>query len=144
MPGQPTALRASPTNVSSASVHVMWNHIPCIDQNSEISGYKLQLSRQSIFFYSQSDYGEPSFSNVSFPNMVSLQELDYILTGLTPTIEYSISVAGVNCNDDVGPYSTSAFVRASHPQSKIAVQQVITMHECYFLTFQLCQYSKFI
>ena len=124
MPGQPTAIRASPTNKSAATVHITWNHILCINQNSEISGYRLQHSRQSSFFPIEyySYYGEPSFINLSFPNMVSLQELDYILTGLTPTIEYSISVAGVNLNDDVGPYSASAIVRATHPQSKIAGQ----------------------
>ena len=121
MPGQPTALRASPTNMSAASVHITWNHIPCIKQNSEISGYKLQHSRQSSFLRLEFN-SEPSFTNLSFLNMVYLMELDYILTGLTPTIEYSISVAGVNLNDNVGPYSASAIVRASHPQSKIAVQ----------------------
>ena len=121
MPGQPTALLASPTNMSAASVHVTWNHIPCINQNSEISGYKLQLSRQSSLFPFEFN-SEPSFINLSFLNMVSLQELDYIVIGLTATIEYSISVAGVNLNDNVGPYSASAIVRAPHPQSKIAVQ----------------------
>lgn len=120
VPEQPLMPYTRPTNnTSEAAVHVTWSHLACVNQNSEITGYKLRLQIEQYSWNSHGDDPSPFFLNISYPHLTPLLtalELDYVVRDLSPTIEYGISVAGVNINGDVGPFSVSVVVRTLHPR----------------------------
>ena len=76
--------------MNSATILVQWDEVPCLDQNSDIAGYTVQYQ-----FGGQSS----SMSITRTDRMASL-------TSLQPFTNYSIQVAAVNSNDDMGPLST--------------------------------------
>ena len=88
-----TAPSAAPTNVSvsvvsSTALSVQWGAVPCIEQNGDITGYKVHVLES----------GEMErVEDVGDVNNVTISEL-------TPSTTYSIQVAAVN-SEGTGPYS---------------------------------------
>ena len=78
------------TAMDSATILVQWDEVPCLDQNSDITGYTVQY-----------EFGGQS-------NSVSITGTDWMafLTSLQPFTSYAIQVAAVNSNNDTGPLST--------------------------------------
>ena len=76
--------------MDSATILVQWDEVPCLDQNSIIAGYTVQYE-----FGDQSN----SLPTTGTDRMASL-------TSLQPFTNYSIQVAAVNSNNEMGPLST--------------------------------------
>ena len=81
-PSGPPVIVMSPT-VSSRSITVNWNEIPCIQRNGMITGYEVEFGPS----------GEGTISGRSFT-----------ANGLTPFTNYTFQVRGVN-SVGPGPYS---------------------------------------
>ena len=84
---------AAPTNVrmtgvTSTSVTVRWGKVPCIKQNGDITGYSVLVMA--------------SGENDRIETVDDVREAT--ISGLTPSTEYTVSVAAVN-SQDTGPYS---------------------------------------
>ena len=77
--------------MDSATILVQWDEVPCLDQNSIIAGY-------TVVRY---EFGDQS-SSVS----ITVTDRMASLTSLQPFTDYSIQVAAVNSNNDLGPLST--------------------------------------
>ena len=93
------------TATTSTTITVQWGAVPCIDQNSEITGYKVQ-------------YGPDDSSNRTIDAVTGSASTggEYTLIGLIPLTSYSIEVAAVNSSGDVGPF-TGTIVTATTPIS---------------------------
>ena len=76
--------------VTSTSITIQWDQVPCIEQNSEITGYIVRYS---------SSTGEPQMAAVQNSQMLKA-------SGLTPNTAYSFQVAAVNSGGEEGPYSS--------------------------------------
>ena len=76
--------------MNSATILVQWDEVPCLDQNGDITSYTVRY-----------EFGDQS-SNVSVPVTDRMASL----TSLQPFTDYSIQVAAVNSNNDLGPLST--------------------------------------
>ena len=86
--------------ISSTSITVQWGAVPCMDQNSEITGYKIR-------------YGPVGSSQRTQTNVVTGSASTggmYTLSGLIPFTNYSIEVTAVNSNGDTGPFTPPYFV----------------------------------
>ena len=89
----PTAPSAAPNSVSvyamsSTAINVQWEAVPCIEQNGDITDYKVRVLVS----------GEMErVEDVVDVNEVTISEL-------TPSTTYSIQVAAVN-SEGSGPYS---------------------------------------
>ena len=81
------------TTVTSSAISVQWDEVPCIKQNSDITGYTVQY-RQTSSSGSETVEGRGN----------------YTITGLTPFSSYSIRIAAVNSDGDSGPLSDSITV----------------------------------
>ncbi len=77
--------------MDSATILVQWDEVPCLDQNSNITSY-------TVVRY---EFGDQS-SSVS----ITVTDRMASLTSLQLFTNYSIQVAAVNNNDDMGPLST--------------------------------------
>ena len=96
------------TVVNSTAITVQWNAPsgPCRAINGRITSYSIRYTIQ--------------------PNgQTTLQSdgLEITLTGLTPFTEYSIEVAAVNENDDVGVYSEPEVVMT--PEARMSIYYYI-------------------
>ena len=83
---------AAPTNVrvsevTSSSIIVHWEAVPCIHHNGDITGYSVHYEGETV-----------SVSGDFSGGM-------YVISNLEPSTFYSIQVAAVN-DDLIGPYST--------------------------------------
>ena len=94
------------TDITSTTITIQWGAVPCMDQNSEITGYKVR-------------YG-PVGSSQRATDAVSGSASTggtYTPTGLIPFTNYSIEVAAVNSNGDIGPYTLPGVHSTVHIQS---------------------------
>ena len=84
--------------LNSTAISVSWNPVDCIHQNSEITGYMVR-------------YGPASSSNRITSEVLgtTFAERVYTAVGLAPSTNYSIEVAAVNRDGDVGPFTTAIF-----------------------------------
>ena len=82
------------TATTSTTITIQWGAVPCIDRNSEITGYKVQ-------------YGPVDSSDRTIDAVTGSASTGgmYTLIGLIPLTDYSIEVAAVNSNGDVGPFT---------------------------------------
>ena len=78
------------TTVNKTSITVVWDTVPCSQQNGLITGHKLVYSNTN---------GNTVSVNISGNNYRL-----YNIQGLTPSTSYTISVAAVN-DGGTGPYS---------------------------------------
>ena len=79
------------TAMDSTTISVQWDEVPCLQRNSDITGYTVRY-----------ESGDQSSSELitGASRMTSL-------TGLQPFTEYLIQVAAVNSNNDTGPLTTA-------------------------------------
>ena len=88
-----TVPSASPTDVvvseiTTSSITVKWDVVPCIDRNGMITGYLV-------------DYGY-GIQNVT-------EDTETLLSNLTSSTSYNVRVAGVN-DAGIGVYSTDMII----------------------------------
>ena len=88
----PTAGPSSVTAVvmDSTTISLQWDEVSCLQQNSEITSYTVQ------YF----PVGQTGFMTVSSGDRMA------DLTGLDPFTNYSIAVAAVNSDSEIGQFST--------------------------------------
>ena len=82
------------TATTSTTITIQWGAVPCMDQNSEITGYKVRYGPVGSSQRATDAVGGSASSGGM-----------YTLTGLIPFTNYSIEVAAVNSNGDTGPYT---------------------------------------
>ena len=98
-----TAPTGSPTIIMSSStrdtITVQWEEVDCIDRNGLIIGYRIRAmtSEEDDRFETVDDVREATIS------------------GLTPSTEYTVSVAAMN-NQGPGPYSDGMMVETAGMQ----------------------------
>ena len=73
--------------MTSTSITIQWDQVPCIEQNSEITGYIVRYSNST---------GETQMAAVQM----------FTASGLTPNTTYYFQVAAVNSDGEEGPYSS--------------------------------------
>ena len=80
-------------NISSTSIQVSWEPVPCIDQNGVITQYEVE-------------YNQTTFSEVSMYNTTTVNSTTFMvdLTGLEEYVVYSIRVRAYT-SVGAGPYS---------------------------------------
>ena len=104
-PGDPpieiTAMATSPV-----SIIIQWGRVPCINRNSNITGYTVHYSR-----------GGGSTVSVSVSG-TDQSERTYTATLLVPSTNYSIQVAAVTSTGVTGPFSTTVTETTSPPRSE--------------------------
>ena len=83
-PSVPPMIVMSPTVVSSRSITVNWNEIPCIQRNGRIIRYEVEL--------------RPPVEGTTISGR------SFTANGLTPFTNYMFRVCGVN-SEGPGPYS---------------------------------------
>ena len=104
-PGDP------PTDVtvmttSPVSILIRWGRVPCINRNSNITGYTVHYSR-----------GGGSTESVSVSG-TGQSERTYTATRLVPSTSYSIQVAAVTSTGATGPFSSTVTETTSPPRSE--------------------------
>ena len=82
--------------MTSTSITIQWDQVPCIEQNSEITGYIVRYSNST---------GETQMAAVQNSQMLKA-------SGLTPNTAYSFQVAAVNSDDEVGIFSCQIMIYA--------------------------------
>ena len=109
---QHSAPDGSPMNVnalaiSPVSIIIRWDRVPCINRNSDITGYIVRYSK---------DGGSTVDVSVSGTGQ---SDRTYTASWLAPNTSYSIQVAAVNSTGEIGPFSTTVTVKTLPPESKI-------------------------
>ena len=97
-----TALATSPISIT-----IRWGRVPCINRNSDITGYIVRYSK---------DGGTTVDVSVSGTGQ---SDRTYTATRLAPNTSYSIQVAAVNSTGEIGPFSTTVTEKTLPPESKI-------------------------
>ena len=134
-PMEVTAMATSPV-----SILIRWGRVPCINRNSNITGYTVRYST-----------GGGSTVSVSVSG-TGYSERTYIATLLVPSTRYSIQVAAVTSTGVTGPFSTTVSETTSPPRSESVTMHVYTVviwltQDLHILThrcscFKWCYHSK--
>ena len=84
------------TSSTRDTITVQWEEVDCIDRNGDITGYRIRAmtSGEDDRIETVDDVREATIS------------------GLTPSTEYTVSVAAVN-SQDTGPYSDGMMVETA-------------------------------
>ena len=95
IPPAPSAapISVSISEVTSSSITVQWEMVPCIHRNGDITGYSVQYTGG----------GSTQTLSVSGDDVTEVT-----ITGLTASTTYSVRVAAEN-DVDTGPLSSSQF-----------------------------------
>jgi len=103
--GSPQSLREVET--TSISVTIAWDAVSCTERNSIITGYVVR-------------YTPPSTSGNDRVMVAGTGDAGGMVTidGLTPSTQYSIQVAAVNSDGDIGVLSTALSVQTLLGASK--------------------------
>ena len=96
-----TAMATSPV-----SILIRWSRVPCINRNSNITGYTVRYSTGGGSPVSVSVFG------------TGQSERTYTATLLAPSTSYSIQVAAVTSTGVTGPFSTTVTETTPPPQSE--------------------------
>ena len=91
---------------SPVSILIRWGRVPCINRNSNITGY---IVRYSTY------YGSTVSVSVSGTGQI---ERTYTATLLAPSTNYSIQVAAVTSTGVTGPFSSTVTEVTSPPRSE--------------------------
>ena len=97
------------------SILIQWGRVPCINRNSNITGYTVRYST-----------GDDSTVNVSVSG-TGQSERTYTATLLAFNTSYSIQVAAVTSTGDTGSFSTTVTETTSPPRS----ESVTSVHVVY-------------
>ena len=84
------------TSSTRDTITVQWEEVDCIDRNGLITGYRIRTmtSGEDDMSKTVDDFREATIS------------------GLSPSTEYTVSVAAMN-NQDIGPYSDGMMVETA-------------------------------
>ena len=84
--------------LNSTAISVSWDPVDCIHQNSKITGYMFR-------------YGPASSSTRLTSEVLETTSTERVYTAveLAPSTNYSIEVAAVNREGDVGPFTAAIF-----------------------------------
>ena len=97
------------------TIIVQWGPVPCINRNSDITGYTVHYSTDDVMIvYYTRDGGS---KNV-FVSGTDQSERTYTATLLAPSTNYSIQVAAVTSTGVTGPFSTTVTETTSPPRSE--------------------------
>ena len=100
------------------SITIAWDAVNCIERNSNITGYVVR-------------YTPPSTSGNDSVMVSGIGDAGGMVTidGLAPSTQYSIQVAAVNSDGDVGVLSTALSVQTAPVASKSrsAIQPLLKM-----------------
>ena len=112
-----TVPSSSPQNVivvsvDPASLMVTWQPPPLIDQNGPLTGYAITYQR----------IGYIDIMNVS------VNGTHFKISGLSPFVNYSVSVAAIN-TDGIGVFST-IILQLSGQDGKYKQKTFVTIHLC--------------
>ena len=90
--------RVTSLTLNSTAISVSWDPVDCINQNSEITGYIVH-------------YGPASSSTRLTSEVLGTTSAgrEYTAVGLAPSTNYSIQVAAVNREGNVGPFTAAIF-----------------------------------
>ena len=90
---------------SPVSIIIRWDRVPCINRNSNITGYVVR-------------YSENGGSTVDVTvSGTGQSDRIYTATRLAPNTSYSIQAAAVNSTGEIGPFSTTVTVKTLPPES---------------------------
>ena len=125
--------RVNISEVTTSTITVQWGAVDCIHRNGDITGYTVRYGVQ----------GNGSIQTVTVSGGGSSQT---IISGLTPSTNYSIEVAAVN-SAGTGLYSDAVFLltRGIHSGNIVVCNCTIyymhpSFHIVYFqLKFQSCR-----
>ena len=96
----------SEVSVTANSITVQWGEVPCMDRNGEITGYTLEVYISGMIVVTESvNDGSAREGTVS---------------GLTPTTEYTVTVAAVNSVGS-GPFSGISIATAGWCDTEFSV-----------------------
>ena len=91
---------------SPVSIITQWGRVPCIDRNSNITGYTVRYSTG----------GEIKREEIVYKSGESKRT--HTATRLAPNTSYSIQVAAVTNTGTTGPFTTNITVKTSPPKSE--------------------------
>ena len=119
------------TNVTPFNITIHWGMVPCANENGEITGYSVSFSKVEGESQGAGTARSPTSafnvtgsgvaSGCSMPVNSAIEESgvnvshsqhDITLTGLNPSTNYSITVAGIN-SEGVGTQSDPLFVETN-------------------------------
>ena len=104
---------------SPVSILIQWSRVPCINRNSNITGYTVHYST-----------GGGSTESVSVSG-TDQSERTYTATLLVPSTSYSILVVAVTSTGTTGPFSTTVTETTSPPRSEsVRYSWLITCVHC--------------
>ena len=117
---QPSAPSDSPTEVTAMTTNpvtiiVQWGRVPCINRNSDITGYTVHYSTDDVMIVY---YSRDGGSKNVFVSGTDQGERTYTATLLAPSTTYSIEVAAVTSTGVTGPFSTTINETTSPPKSE--------------------------
>ena len=106
---QPSAPGDSPLEVralatSPISITIRWGRVPCINRNSNITGYIVRYNKDGGRTVDVTVSGTGQSDRICTPTL------------LTPNTSYSIQVAGVSSTGAVGPFSTTITEKTLPPE----------------------------
>ena len=93
--------------ITATSITIAWGAVNCIERNSIITGYVVRYTPPSTS-------GNDSVMVVGTGDAWGMVTID----GLVPSTQYSIQVAAVNSNGNVGVFSTTLSVQTALGASK--------------------------
>ena len=96
----------SVSEVTSSSITVQWGAVPCIHRNGDIIGYRIHAITSG---------GDDRIEIVG-------DDREATISGLTPSTEYTMSVAAVN-SQDTGPYSDGIVKFTSNKLVSLRVEE---------------------
>ena len=116
--------------MSSTAITVQWETVPCIEQNGDITGYKVRVLESGEMERVEDVGGDVTQVTIS---------------DLTPSTTYSIQVAAVN-SEGTGPYSD--LITINTPDSELYYRLISIMNYnmllvCKFL-YEMFLYHRFI
>ena len=83
-------------STTSRSVSVSWSTIECIEQNGEIIDYVVIFQEQ--------------LGGIAIPGEMNVMNMTFTAIGLTPRMNYTFRVAGVN-DANIGPFTATITVQ---------------------------------
>ena len=97
----PQVVTASATGPKTISID--WNSVDCIERNSKITGYTLHYN---------------STNGTATTTSLPTNNTTYTVTGLTPSTNYSVKMAAINSNGEIGPFTLPIPVKTLSLTSK--------------------------
>ena len=91
------------------SIIIQWGRVPCMNRNSNITGYMVRYSTGG---------GSTVDASVSGTEK---SDRTYTASWLAPNISYSIQVAAVTSTGAIGPFSATITEKTSPPESELSL-----------------------